>query len=242
VARSRWQRHVAALEERAVRAADLVLAVSDEDCAEFVRRYGAPPGKVAVIENGYDPLEARPPDPEERRAARALLGLGAARALLFVGSDYPHNRLAVEELLAHVVPKLGRLDAVLLLAGTVSRRFAARAATQRVRCLGELADLRPVLRAADVALSPVTTGAGSNVKLPMYLAAGLPVVSTPFGVRGFGRLAPHVAQAPPECFAEVLARASWPPPPAPDVLASYAWPALGRKLLALYRERLACAS
>jgi len=37
---------------------------------------------------------------------------------------------------------------------------------------------------ADIALNPITTGAGTNIKLFDYFARGLPVVSTPFGIRG----------------------------------------------------------
>jgi glycosyltransferase involved in cell wall biosynthesis len=38
----------------------------------------------------------------------------------------------------------------------------------------------------DVALNPVLTGSGTNIKMLDYFAAGVPVLSTPFGVRGLG--------------------------------------------------------
>jgi glycosyltransferase involved in cell wall biosynthesis len=37
---------------------------------------------------------------------------------------------------------------------------------------------------ADIALNPMTTGGGTNIKVLDYFARSLPVVSTPFGVRG----------------------------------------------------------
>ncbi len=247
--RGRWARRLAEIERRAAERADLVLAVSDEDRAEFVRRYGTPVDKIEVVENGFDPDEARPPSAEERATARRALGLGDERALLFVGSNFRHNRLAVEDLFRHVVPGLGRLDARLVLAGSVAGAFAARARRGgggRVLCLGAVPDLRPALWAADVALHPVTTGAGSNVKLPMYLGAGLPVLSTAFGVRGFGRLASCVAQAPVGEFAAALARGVAYDPAVAGPLAWYSWDAIGERLAAAYRRRLgrevACAS
>ena len=43
---------------------------------------------------------------------------------------------------------------------------------------------RTLLAAADVALNPVLHGSGTNLKVIEYLASGVPVVSTAFGVRG----------------------------------------------------------
>jgi glycosyltransferase involved in cell wall biosynthesis len=45
---------------------------------------------------------------------------------------------------------------------------------------------RAVLSVADLALNPVATGSGTNLKMLDYFAAGTPVVSTPFGARGLG--------------------------------------------------------
>jgi glycosyltransferase involved in cell wall biosynthesis len=49
---------------------------------------------------------------------------------------------------------------------------------------GFVDDLRPFLAASDIALNPMLSGGGSNIKMFDYLAAGLPVLSTPFGARG----------------------------------------------------------
>jgi glycosyltransferase involved in cell wall biosynthesis len=49
---------------------------------------------------------------------------------------------------------------------------------------GVVDTVAPWLAAADLALNPMISGSGSNLKLFEYLAAGLPVVSTSFGVRG----------------------------------------------------------
>ncbi len=38
--------------------------------------------------------------------------------------------------------------------------------------------------AASVAVNPMVSGSGTNLKIVEYLAAGVPVVSTPFGMRG----------------------------------------------------------
>jgi glycosyltransferase involved in cell wall biosynthesis len=41
-----------------------------------------------------------------------------------------------------------------------------------------------LLHASDLAINPVAEGSGTNIKIFDYLAAGLPVVTTPVGARG----------------------------------------------------------
>jgi len=49
---------------------------------------------------------------------------------------------------------------------------------------GRVPAVAPYFAAADAGLNPITRGSGANVKLFEYLATRLPVISTPFGVRG----------------------------------------------------------
>jgi hypothetical protein len=213
--------------------------VSDADKATFVSRYGVTADKIAVVDNGFDATRLRAPTEEEKAGARAALGLaGKERGLLFLGTDFAHNRQAAEDLFRVVVPRLEELDARLFLVGGVSTSFRARAG-ERVRTVPEQADLTPYLWGVDVGLNPITTGAGSNVKLPTYLAAGLDVVSTPFGLRGFDRLAPFVTSSQVEGFADALLA-----PPASragrdEALRAYSWAAQAERLCAAYAARKA---
>jgi hypothetical protein len=92
-------------------------------------------------------------------------------------------------------------------------------------------------------LNPVTSGGGSNVKVPTYLALGLAVVSTAFGLRGYAPLAAAVECSERETFADALharprgwaARGA----PAPAALADYAWGALGARLAGSFATRVA---
>ena len=239
-----WAERLRALEERAARGADLVVAASDEDAARFRALYGVAPESLVVIPNGYDETAVRPPTAEERRRARAALGLEPEDyACLFVGSDFPHNRAALAATIARVMPALARERFKLLVVGSVSRAVGrpgpwiiARPATS---------DLAPWLHAADAGLNPVTHGGGSNVKLATYLAAGLAAVSTPFGVRGYAALEPLVTIAAIDQMTDALrarprgAAARGEAPAAS--LRSYAWGTLGERLGAELEQRLAVA-
>jgi hypothetical protein len=110
----------------------------------------------------------------------------------------------------------------------------------------EIADLSTFDRWADCGLNPVTRGGGSNVKLPGYLAMGLAVVTTSFGLRGYTPLAKAVLSVPLEDTAEALharprgwaARGEAPP----AALAGYAWGALGAGLADSLAARRASSS
>jgi glycosyltransferase involved in cell wall biosynthesis len=233
VANRRWWRDdLHALEARACARAGLVVVVSDEDAARMGELYGVPAARLTVVPNGYDETTLRPATTHERESARAAIGVtGDERVALFLGSDVPHNRTALRFLIERVMPRLRGVR--LLAAGSVTSAFLARRAPW-LTLKPATRDVSPWLAAADLGLNPVSGGAGSNVKLPTYLAAGLGVVSTAHGLRGYADLAPWVTVTAPDAFADAILGASpgWAArgvtPPAP--LARYAWGRLGETL------------
>jgi glycosyltransferase involved in cell wall biosynthesis len=243
LARSRWAERLRRLEREAVERAHLTVVCTDEDAARMRELHGASPDRLVVIPNGYDETELRPPSADERARARAALGIAEPEYVVaFVGADWGPNREALAVLLERVMPALAREGFRLLVAGSVARALPSR----RERWLlsaGELPSLLPVLHAADAGANPVSAGGGSNVKVPTYLAAGLAVVTTPFGVRGYAPLAPLCVVADADGFADALrarprgtaARGE----PSPAALVDYAWGRLGERLGERCAARLA---
>jgi hypothetical protein len=201
---ARWSAEVTELESRAAWAAALIVACTAEDAARFAELYGVPAERLAVAPNGWDDETVRAAGAEERRAARAALGFDERETVaLFMGSDVPHNRAAARVLIERVMPGLAGAGFRLVVVGSVTRSLSAPRAPW-LTLPGEVDDLGPWLDAADVGLNPVTAGGGSNVKLPTYLAAGLAVITTSFGLRGYPELEPHVTVASPLETAEAL--------------------------------------
>ena len=238
-----WAGRVRSREAHALAAADAVVAVGLEDAERLQSLYGLDRSAIDVIPNGWDDLAIRQATPVARAAARAQLGIGAgAYVALFVGSDVPHNRAALEWILRELLPVAEREGLVLMVAGRVGRVARGRASSA-LRNLGEVDDLTPLLHAADVGLNPVLAGGGSNVKLPTYLAAGLAAVSTPFGLRGYEALSRHAIAAPADEFAAALltrpqgwaARGE----AMPEAVAELSWSRLGERLGARWEGRLA---
>ena len=244
LARGWWAGRLRSIEARAVATADLVVAASDEDGERLRSLYGLPPSRVIVAPNGYDETAIRPPTAAARARARGALGIAEGETVCaFVGSDVPHNRAGLALLTEAVMPALAGGGFRLLVVGRVARALAGRREPWLI-ARGETPTLSGLLDAADVGLNPVVAGGGSNIKLPTYLAAGLAVVTTAHGLRGFDPLRPFVTVAEPGAMADVLrerpvgwAHGAGGAPPAP--VAAYAWGRIGERLGDAFAARLA---
>jgi glycosyltransferase involved in cell wall biosynthesis len=229
-----FARRVASLERQAVAASDIVLACTAGDADRFRELY-APRGEVVVVPNGFDgslvDFDRRP----LRALARAQFGLTEGDlALLFVGGRAPHNVDAVRFLSRDVLPKLGP-RAHLLLGGDCGEA-AEQGLTRQIHPLGFVGDLRPVWAAADVAVNPVAFGSGSNLKLLEYLAVGLPVVTTPFGLRGFETFQAALTVASREGFVAALTSSLRASRDVRAALAPFGWNVIGQRLGEVYRR------
>ena len=153
--------------------------------------------KLPYIRCGVD-AKMYAPDPGMRERMRAELKLNDEDwLLLFSGSRYGPNVESFE-----VLQQFCRTEAqflrdhhiYLLVLGSVS---AAARREDALIVTGPVPEVIPYFAAADAGLNPITRGSGSNVKLFEYLASQLPVISTPFGVRGT-ELLPDVDYLPYE--------------------------------------------
>ena len=224
-------RRLAELERRAVEASDLVVTCTESDAERLRSLYGG--ADYAVVPNGFDD-ELLGFDRDARRAdARSSLGLDPEeRVLLFVGGPARHNRDAVEFLEQSLLPSLEPGVVLLVAGGCASPGQAEPAPGRRVRWLGYVDDLRPLFAAADVGVNPVAHGSGSQLKIAEYLAAGLPIVTTPVGMRGYERLARFLTVAELDEFRAAVESAQ-PARERPDV-SGLTWTALGQRLHTAY--------
>ena len=188
------------LEAEACAAARLVVACSAEDAADLVRLYGVDPGRVHVAPNGVDTAAVTPVDRATWAASRRALGIHDTRIALFVGSRHPPN-VEAAEVIVGLAESLA--DVTFLLVGNHCEVLAGRPRPRNVALMGRVdeATLSAVLGVADVALNPMRTGSGTNVKIATYLAAGVPVVTTPLGARGYALVdGQHAVVCAPEEF------------------------------------------
>jgi hypothetical protein len=126
---------------------------------------------------------------EQQRSRAELLALAGLPTTderpigLFIGSWHPPN-IDAARLLLGVAEQ--RPDWLFILAGSHTSEFAGEDLPANVHLIATFAEslLWPLLAGADVALNPMLSGGGSNLKLFDYLAVGTAIVTTTIGARG----------------------------------------------------------
>lgn len=235
-----FRRRLARYEIKAARKADAVSVCSEAERNWLRRMAGLPVGRLCLVGNGYDASATHRISREDRRHVRERFGFGPEKKIaLFVGSDTVHNRWAARTIVNDIAPVLADEPFHFVIVGTVGRAFDNQAPRANVFVTGPLEDVSPWFQAADVGLNPVRSGSGTQLKMPEYLAAGLAVVTTPVGLRGYEALRPWVLVREPKAFAEAIRVAEWPNEVPTEQLEALTWAASACRLEQLYQRVLA---
>lgn len=174
---------VLALERATVGAAELILCASPDDVEELVRLFDADRARIVEVPNGTDASRITFTRRAQRGALKARMGFAETPLALFVGSGHWPNIEAVRHVFefAAAMP-----DVAFAVVGGVCGAFHPGEKPANVLFLHEVDDIaRSVcLQASDVAVNPMRSGSGTNLKMLDYFAAGLPVITTERGSRG----------------------------------------------------------
>lgn len=189
-------------EGKLLAAAKAVFTCSQADMRRLGSLYGSLPAYVATLPNGFDASAPM------RRISRNRLAYPSAQVALFVASSHRPNVEAVNAIFA-MAPELP--DVQFLICGTASThpQIAHAKRPANVHLAGIVSEkVKNILLArADVALNPMLSGSGTNLKTVEYLAFGLDLVSTPFGMRGMPEAIADMAMiCPLEKFPAAIAK------------------------------------
>jgi glycosyltransferase involved in cell wall biosynthesis len=177
----------------------------DRDGQRLSELYGADPEIIVEVPNGVDLEGVTFVGPDERRAAKRILGIEGNVIALFMGSWHGPNLEAARSIFqfAQQLP-----DVSFLLLGSVGLAFTKEPVPKNVGLMGVVDDPTKdaILGTVDVALNPMVSGSGTNLKMMDYLAAGIPVISTRYGCRGLELLdGKHVTVAELDAFPAAIA-------------------------------------
>ena len=158
-------------------ASTFIVAVSDADASELSATYRST-APIMVVANGA----------EEPAAKADGIGFPAASSerpvAVFLGSVHGPNHEAASWIATDLAKSLPQYDFKIIgsIANSLTGPFPS-----NVKLIGEVSAHAKTehLHAAQIALNPMMSGSGSNVKMADYLQHGLPVLTTAFGARGY---------------------------------------------------------
>lgn len=165
-------------ERRCVASAAAIVVVSAKDGIDLVSGVKAA-APVTVVANGAS-LPAIP-SPEDLSAAKRHI---FSKSAVFMGSAHMPNVDAAKFIVESLSTQCSDVDFHIV--GSVCQALP-KELPSNVKAWGLLNESMKaaVLSQCSVAINPMFSGSGSNVKLADFLANGLYVVSTEFGVRGY---------------------------------------------------------
>lgn len=187
------------VEWSAVECSAATIAVSQEDAAGLVKGKCAS-GPVIVVRNGASIPAA---GVEVERAKQHLHDRVGKKAVVFLGSAHMPNVEAAQFIVEQLAPLCSEVRFHLL--GSVCSAIQRVPANVQLWGVVDEVTKSAVMQTCALALNPMNSGSGSNVKLADYLGNGLFVVTTEFGQRGYPEsVKEHIVVEQLDAFAEAI--------------------------------------
>lgn len=197
-----------AAEKEACMESALVISVSRYDSDYMVADFGVPEEKIHISPNGADMSTAVFTDEEEKAALKESLGIREP-LVIFLGGMHGPNIEAGDFIIEKLAPR--DRDRTYVIAGRLCEHYGGgrRPIPGNVALLGILSDeeKEALYSISDVAINPMFSGSGTNIKIYDYGAHGMPVVTTRFGMRGIEDLLDCVTVCGAEDFLEGISSA-----------------------------------
>ena len=173
---------------------DLVLSFTKKDMKSFIEIYGVDEKKLV-----YAPHEIDKGGSQWRGED--------SNSIVFIGSVYSANNSALDRIqdLASTNPEF-----TFELIGSAKPTRGSKMKNMVFHGVVDDNKKSEIMSRCFLALNPVTEGSGRNLKMVDYLAHGLPVLSTPIGVRGFEdyNISDSIVICQPDEFDENIKRLS----------------------------------
>jgi len=168
--------------------ADIVLACSHEDMQLFYHLYQIPFKKMRIVPNGVFTNQRAIYNQEKKRKIKKKLGMDNRTLAIFIGSSYQPNIDAANFICQTIAPKVPEITFAICggVGDGLNKSYIEGKNISNVRVTGFLDEKEKslYLTAADLAVNPMFSGSGTNIKMFDFMAAGLPILTTDIGARG----------------------------------------------------------
>lgn len=158
-------------EVRAMRRADVVIAIQEEEAELFRDRLGDMPPQVITVSHTLELDD--------------VITDYAPRGAVFIGSKATPNVSAMTHFLEEILPKIVAVmpDFRLHVAGRICELLPEH---PNLIQHGRVLDVADIFRLAPLSINPMLVGTGINIKLLDAMSHGVATVSSAIGVRGLG--------------------------------------------------------
>jgi len=154
-----------------------------DDAETFEKLYGYKKLNAIEVANGVDLNSVNFVSKEKRIELKNSLKINEQKNVLFIGSWHQPNIEAVE-IIFNIAKKLPHINFIIM--GSVGAYFEFKKSQKNVGFAGVTTDEEKMLylSISDIAINPMISGSGTNLKMLDYMASGLPVISSEIGARG----------------------------------------------------------
>ncbi len=198
-----YLRIVREVELLACQQSEYILGVSGEDVDKLCETYDVERNKIVMVPNGIDVHACHYISANERKTNKGMIGEEEKR-VVFIGSAHGPNIEAVQYIINEVAAK--NYDIHYTIIGNVNSAFEDKIIPRNVHFTGMISEeeKKKIYKTADLSINPMFSGSGTNLKVLEYLACGIPLVSTEFGMRGLEVFNDYIYFAQKEDFGEAI--------------------------------------
>jgi len=168
------------------RHASVVSVCSAADLQRFAEVYGPRAASCAIVPNGVDTQAVAFATLEDKRRWQRRTRLASAGELVLFAASWHGPNIEAMACVVEAAQRYPQLPFVVF--GSIGLHAVCQNLPPNVRALGVVSDAEKtvLLQAGTLALNPVRSGSGTNLKVLEYAASGGTIVTTVWGNRGIG--------------------------------------------------------
>ncbi|MCX8178927.1 MAG: glycosyltransferase family 4 protein [Candidatus Aenigmarchaeota archaeon] len=172
---------ISTMEDFAIKNADKIIVVSEDDKKRLKEIYGTENKKVVVVPNGVNTKEFKSTSNKEE--IKKKYGMENKKVVIFSGWKHIPNLHAVNQIIK-ISKDLNEKNVVFIIIGSVGE-FFKKIKSNNIIFTGYVDKVDDYFAMADLALNPMISGTGTNIKILEYLSYGIPTITTKKGCRGY---------------------------------------------------------
>lgn len=171
------------VEKNCCNSSDMNFSCSEVDLKMMHEMYGTSWDKLELLPNGVSCADNIFIPIDKRKKLKNLFLKDKCKIATFIGASHQPNVEACE-MIYRIAPFCK--ETMFVVAGDICSKMEKYHRPENVVLLGRISEKtrKLLFSISDVALNPMYSGSGTNVKMFDYMSMGIPIISSSFGTRG----------------------------------------------------------